>query len=498
VEEQMIDGKPLSVSIPSLLFLFLSICSSTMLAIFFSLTVPASAYGEDRPPVAFDQHVTFATDQFVSITLTGDDPDGDRLNLFSVETPPEHLSEYGGTAAAVTCAFQGRCLWIAPSGFTGTDSVTFTVVSCRDDSGICTTSAPATISIDIVDSLSEPVAFPQYITWIPGTPVGITLTGNDPFLTYAITSGPTNGQLSVVYDPVVDENVLTYTPELGFIGQDSFLFTASDANTTSAPAAITINLVSGPAIVSSVLPGSRSVPVDSTATAYATILNTGPGTATQCTIAPTTVVPADFSYQTTDPITNAPIGTPNTPVDIASSAGQTFLLTFIPNSDILETEVQLRFACTNADPAPVIVGVNTLLLSAATFPIPDIIAVNATINNDGIVAIPGETGSGVFAVATANVGAAGAITVSADTGGVTLPVNVLVCETNPATSVCLAEPGPEVTTTIGSNATPTFGVFVVGGGTVPFDPASNRIFVRFKDAGGVTRGATSVAARTVP
>ena len=45
--------------------------------------------------------------------------------------------------------------------------------------------------------------------------------------------------------------------------------------------------------------------------------------------------------------------------------------------------------------------------------------------------------------------------------------------------------------------TATFGIFVTGTSTVPFDPANNRIFVRFNDAGGVTRGATSasVAAR---
>jgi hypothetical protein len=129
---------------------------------------------------------------------------------------------------------------------------------------------------------------------------------------------------------------------------------------------------------------------------------------------------------------------------------------------------------------------------------PDIIAASATINNDGIVTIPGETGSGVFAVATVNVGVAGVITVSADTGSVMLPVNVLVCETDPATSLCLAEPAPEVTTTIASNATPTFGLFVVGGGIVPFDPSNNRIFVRFTDEFGRTHGLTSVAVTTVP
>jgi hypothetical protein len=54
-----------------------------------------------------------------------------------------------------------------------------------------------------------------------------------------------------------------------------------------------------------------------------------------------------------------------------------------------------------------------------------------------------------------------------------------------------------VTTQINAGQTPTFSVFVTGTGTVVhFDSANNCVFVRFKDAGGVTRGATSVAVRT--
>ena len=88
------------------------------------------------------------------------------------------------------------------------------------------------------------------------------------------------------------------------------------------------------------------------------------------------------------------------------------------------------------------------------------------------------------------------ITASADTGGVPLPVTLTLCQTNPTTGVCLGAAATNVTTTIDANATPTFGIFVTGSGSVSFSPATNRIYVRFRDSGGVIRGATSVAVRT--
>jgi hypothetical protein len=120
----------------------------------------------------------------------------------------------------------------------------------------------------------------------------------------------------------------------------------------------------------------------------------------------------------------------------------------------------------------------------------------ATTTNDGIVNVPGANGAGAFAVATVNVGASGTITASADTGSTVLPVAINLCETNPTTGQCISTIGSTVITQINANATPTFGIFVQGNGNVSFDPATNRIFVRFRDGGGVTRGSTSVAVRT--
>jgi hypothetical protein len=258
-----------------------------------------------------------------------------------------------------------------------------------------------------------------------------------------------------------------------------------------------------PNLVSAVLPASRSVQVNSTATAFATVINAGNATATGVGISLPGGLPANLSYQTTNPSTNQPTGTPNTPADILAGQNQTYVFGITPTSAFAPTDVALNFAGTNGAPAGVLTGINTLLLSASSSPVPDIVALAATLNSDGIVNIPGTDGTGVFAVATVNLGAGGSffgggasITASADTGGVTLPLTISLCQTNPTTGQCISAIGASVTTQINANDTPTFGVFVTGTGTVAFDPAANRVFVRFKAAGAVTRGATSVAVRT--
>jgi hypothetical protein len=254
-------------------------------------------------------------------------------------------------------------------------------------------------------------------------------------------------------------------------------------------------VVGGP-LFAAVLPSSRSVQVKTPATVFATVINTGQAIARGCSIAPLTSVPASFAFQTTNTATNQITGFPNATVDIAAGAAQSFVLALTPTATFPPTEVQFSFNCANSDPAPINVGLNTLLLSASVTSVADIVALAATTTNDGIVNISGTNGTGAFAVATVNVGASGSITASADTGSATLPLDISLCETNSANGQCISTIGPTVATTINANATSTFAIFVQGNGNVPFDPAVNRIFVRFKDGSNVTRGSTSVAVRT--
>jgi hypothetical protein len=267
---------------------------------------------------------------------------------------------------------------------------------------------------------------------------------------------------------------------------------------------ITLHRIAGPSapstspspLVASVLPSSRSVQVGRPATAFATIINSGSTVATGCAITPVTTIPANFAFQTTNPTTNELTGSLNTPVDIAAGASQSYVFAVSPTAPFNPTNVVLGFTSKNTDPAQTISGVNTLLLSASATPVPDIVALAATATNDGIVDIPGPSGTGAFAVATVNVGASSAITATANTGNTSLPLTISLCQTDPQSGQCISATGSSVTFQDNAGATPTVAVFVTGNGTVPFDAANNRIFVEFLDPSGTVRGATSVAVRT--
>jgi Galactose oxidase, central domain/Kelch motif len=319
--------------------------------------------------------------------------------------------------------------------------------------------------------------------------------------------GGANGTGAQLFDPTTGTWSPTGSTSACCFSTATLLLDGRVLVTGGFPNGTAAELFNSSPLLAAVLPSSRSVQVGTPAIAFATIINTGTSRATGCQIAPGTTLPASFTFQTTNPATNAVTGTVNTPVDIPANpanpalAKQTFVFTFTPTAAIAPTDVRLNFVCANAAAAPIVSGLNTLLLSASTTPVPDIVAISATLKNDGIVNIPGTTGTGIFSVAAMNLGTDATLTVSVDMGAAILPVRLALCQTDPMTGQCVTPTVPTtspVVTTINSNAIATFGIFATGTSTVSFAPELNRIFVRFTDAGGVPRGSTSVAVKTTP
>lgn len=243
-------------------------------------------------------------------------------------------------------------------------------------------------------------------------------------------------------------------------------------------------------LVAAVLPSSRSAEVGGTVTVFATVINGGAEAATGCSIGAPEELVGNFSFQTTDPVTNAPTGVANALVDLAPGAAQSFVLSLTPMAILDSLDASFSFSCTSGAMAQSISGVNTLLLSASDTPVVDIIALAATAENNGVLEINDSVGA--FSLATVNLGAGDTVTVSADTGGVDLPVALSLCETNPATGACLASPSESVQVEVASGATPTFSIFSSATDIIANDPAINRVFIRFLDSNGIVRGGTSV------
>ena len=99
-----------------------------------------------------------------------------------------------------------------------------------------------------VSSNTPPVANNQSVSTTQNTPVAITLTATDAdgnALTYSTVSGPSHGTLSG------SAPNLTYTPNTGYTGSDSFTFKANDGTVDSNTATVSIT----------VNPGSNTPPV---------------------------------------------------------------------------------------------------------------------------------------------------------------------------------------------------------------------------------------------
>jgi hypothetical protein len=245
------------------------------------------------------------------------------------------------------------------------------------------------------------------------------------------------------------------------------------------------------ALANSILPTSRTATVGSTVTIYNTVINGGSITADDVTLSMANQPPGTFKYQQSDCSNNALIGSENPTLDIPAGGMVCYILSFTPSATFSATDVHIRAQAANSPATPLLTGINTWLLRATSSPSPDMVALTTTTDFHQVAC----SGSQNFAVAIANVGAAATtnITASADTGSTSLPLTFLLKETNPNTGAII---GDNVLENVGAGEFRSVLVQVTFNGCISFDPATKRIFIRFRDSGGNIVGSTSTAVST--
>lgn len=191
---------------------------------------------DSTPPVA--QNDTATTDEDTPVTIdvlaNDSDPDGDSLSIESVSDPAH------GNA---TINADGTITYTPASNYNGNDSFSYTV---SDGNGGTDT---ATVAVTINPVNDAPTAVDLDLQTPVDTPVHVPISANDPdgdpIQSYPILgNGPSHGTLS---GP--DTN-LTYIPNAGYEGEDTFLYQACDSNgACSEPATVRIFVQNGPRYV---------------------------------------------------------------------------------------------------------------------------------------------------------------------------------------------------------------------------------------------------------
>ena len=106
-----------------------------------------------------------------------------------------------------------------------------------------------TVSLAGTAIVLPPVAAPVTLKTVSSSPASITLSATDAYgyaLTFSIVTGPANGTLSAVTPLNSTSAAVTYTPNAGFAGTDSFVYAATDTLVNSGSATVNITVTGNP------------------------------------------------------------------------------------------------------------------------------------------------------------------------------------------------------------------------------------------------------------
>jgi hypothetical protein len=269
--------------------------------------------------------------------------------------------------------------------------------------------------------------------------------------------------------------------------------------------------LAAPVLNAATLPNSRAVAVNSPATIFASVINSGDATATNCRVAlGFGADPAlSVSYSPADGAGNIN-GPADTPVSINAAATQQFVVA-VTASSAFTGSVPLTYVCDNGQ-AISATGLNDLSLHATLAAGPDVITIASTLSGDGIMNT-NANGRAIISIAALNIGSGnpppdgGPEAPTANEATITVRPTytnftdgaqhtLTICQSN-ASAVCQTAFASSVQATIGDSPV-FFNVALqqlvdIG---VPFFPGEYRLRIEFTDSDGNLVGATSVAPRS--
>ncbi|WP_254275463.1 Ig-like domain-containing protein [Halomonas sp. 3H] len=186
----------------------------------------------NNPPLTQDDTASTVEGSAVQIAVleNDSDPDGDPLTVGAV-TQPSHGS--------VTINADGTLSYTPDEGFVGTDSFTYQA----SDGDLLSDSATVQVTVEQAEPVNAPpLAQDDTASTVEGSVVQIAVLENDsdpdgdPLTVGAVTQ-PSHGSVTINSD-----GTLTYTPDEGFVGTDSFTYQASDGDLLSDPATVQVTV----------------------------------------------------------------------------------------------------------------------------------------------------------------------------------------------------------------------------------------------------------------